>query len=171
MAESILFWVLGIGALLSALAVIVPPFGRHPVHAAIALIAHFLCLAALYVLLSAHVLAVLQVLVYAGAIMVLFLFVIMLLNLRRHELGAARVTVTKAVGVLAGGFVLVKIVRVLALGGERIGEQARPVYEGFGGIRDVGEHLYTSLLAPFELVSILLLVAVVGAVVLAKKRL
>ena len=101
MAEQIVFYVLGGLTVLGALAVIVPPFARNPLHAAVALLATFSLLAGLFVMLSAHLLAVLQILVYAGAVMVLFIFVIMLLNLRREDLGGFRVTSWKILGGVA----------------------------------------------------------------------
>jgi NADH-quinone oxidoreductase subunit J len=167
--EAIVFWVLAGGAVLAALAVIVPPFGRNPVHGAMALVACFFCLAGLYVLLAAHMMAALQVIVYAGAIMVLFTFVIMLLNLSDAEMGHPKYTVAKGVGVLVICFVFSKMLRVLgdtgAPGFSPIGDSGT-----YGGVKVVGNILLRDFLLPFELVSILLLVAIIGALILAKKR-
>jgi NADH-quinone oxidoreductase subunit J len=167
MAEAVVFWILAGGAVLAALSVIVPPFGRNPVHGAMSLVACFFCLAGVYVLLSAHLMAALQVIVYAGAIMVLFTFVIMLLNLTDEELGSARYTVAKGVGVLAIGFVFAKMVK--ALTGAAGGTPAT-IDGSYGSVTGVGDVLLREFLLPFELVSILLLVAIIGAVILAKEK-
>src|SRR5919206_2511712 len=98
MAESILFWIMAAGVVVSGAQVVLR---RNPVYAAMSLVACFFFLAGIYVLLSAHLIAILQVLVYAGAVMVLFVFVIMLLNLKEEELGEARWTAWKVIGVVA----------------------------------------------------------------------
>ena len=167
--EAVVFWILAAGTVLSALMVVVPPIGRNPVFGAMALVGCFFCLSGLYVLLAAHLIAALQVIVYAGAIMVLFTFVIMLLNLTDAELGAARYTTAKFVGVLSIAFVFAKIVKVI---GESTPKTmaALPGPDSYGGVKAVGNVLLRDFLLPFELVSILLLVAIVGAVILAKRR-
>lgn len=99
MWESIFFWIFAIGALLSSLAVVLIP--RNPLYNALALILDFFFFAALYALLSAHFLAVVQVLVYGGAIMVLFMFIIMLLNIRETEKTPIKINVHQVVGVIA----------------------------------------------------------------------
>src|SRR5438270_8266042 len=98
MAETILFYLFAIGVLGAGAQVVLR---RNPLHGALALVASFFFLAGIYVLLSAHLIAVLQVMVYAGAVMVLFVFVIMLLNLKDEELGERRLTFWKGAGVLA----------------------------------------------------------------------
>src|ERR671932_289216 len=98
MAESILFWILAAGVVLAAVQVVLR---RNPVYAAMSLVACFFFLAGIYLLLSAHLIAVVQVLVYAGAVMVLFVFVIMLLNLKDAELGETRITLWKGIGALS----------------------------------------------------------------------
>ena len=170
MAEAILFWFLSIGTVVCATCVVLPPFGRNPVHAALALIGCFFFLSGLYAMLAAHLMAALQVIVYAGAIMVLFTFVIMLLNLTDQEVGSARYTTAKVTGVLAIAFVFAKAVRAIDGATEgMVVELAGP--EHFGGVKAVGDVLLREFLLPFEMTSILLLVAIVGAVVLAKKDL
>ena len=179
MGETIFFWVFAIGAVLSAAAVILPPLprARKPIHSAIALVVCFFCLAGIYVLLAAHLLAMLQVLVYAGAIMVLFIFVIMLLNLQDHELGEPKVTLFKIisavivasvafslVGILGSEDLLAPVETDLAGMGLSKGELST-----FGSLKAVGVLLFNKYLLPFELTSILLLVAMVGAVILAKR--
>ena len=90
MAETVLFWIFFAGVIVAGAQVILR---RNPVYAAMSLVACFFFLAGVYLLLSAHLIAILQVMVYAGAVMVLFVFVIMLLNLKEEELGRERVTV------------------------------------------------------------------------------
>src|SRR6266481_1084715 len=98
MAETVLFWVFFAGVVVAGAQVILR---RNPVHAAMSLVACFFFLAGVYLLLSAHLIAILQVMVYAGAVMVLFVFVILLLNLKDEELGEAKFGPWKAIGALA----------------------------------------------------------------------
>ena len=182
MIEQILFLALALGAIGTSALVIAPPMGRNPVYAALMLVVSFLFLAGLYVLLMAHLMAVLQVLVYAGAIMVLFMFVIMLLNLGEDELGEERLTAAKIVGVLVAGFIAIKAFIVVAGSSSKdafppalfkdLKSWSLSASEGeFGTIESVGDALFRQFLFPFELTSILLLVAVIGAVILAKRTL
>jgi len=169
----VLFYVLAAGIVLSAVAVVLPPFGRNPLHSAMSLISSFFFLAAMYVTLSAHLVGALQIIVYAGAVMVLFTFVIMLLNLGPDDFGEPRIKGAKLMGLMLLFFIAGKIWTVF----ETASKEAKPVdlrlpeYKDFGGVEDVGKEIFTSQVLPFELVGVLLLVAVVGAVVLAKKRL
>jgi len=171
-AEQVVFWILAVASVLGALAVVLPPFGRNPLHAAIALLVTFTALAGLMVLLSAHLVAVLQVLVYAGAVMVLFTFVVMLLNLRHQDLVGYRVTAWKVVGVAAMIALAVKVGIVLAAGLAGFDDPAGAavVATDFGGVKSVGRDLLTTYLVPFEATSLLLLVAIVGALVVARRR-
>jgi NADH-quinone oxidoreductase subunit J len=142
------------------------------VHGALALVCSFFFLAGLYAMLVAHLVAVLQILVYAGAIVVLFLFVIMLLNIQPEELGHPRPTLTKGAGLLAVLALLASVVPALLTSpeGQSYGVTL-PVDTQFGSIESVGQLMYSNHLVPFELTSILLLVAIVGALVMAKRRL
>jgi NADH-quinone oxidoreductase subunit J len=168
MVATVIFWLFATGCVVSAAMVVIPPVGRNPVYCAISLVGCFFCLAGLYVLLAAHFLAAIQVIVYAGAIMVLFTFVIMLLNLTDDELGSARYTTAKVVGVLSITFVFTKMLKVIT--------EATPTMvtmvpaDDYGSLEGVGTLLLRDFLLPFELVSILLLVAIIGAVILAKKK-
>jgi NADH-quinone oxidoreductase subunit J len=166
-AEQILFWLFAVSTVGAASLVII---ARNPIHSAMSLVASFFFLAGLYVLLWAHTIAVLQVLVYAGAIMVLFLFVIMLLSLTETSLTGARWTVSRIVGGAgAAGLLAILVVAIdrLPLTPVRFsGEQLAT----FGSLKRLGEVLYFSYLLPFEAVSLLLLAAIVGAVVVAKSR-
>src|SRR5438270_13327543 len=96
--EAVLFYIFAIGVLGAGSQVILR---RNPVYGALSLVGCFFFLAGIYVLLSAHLIAILQIMVYAGAVMVLFVFVIMLLNLREEELGESRITAWNWIGVVA----------------------------------------------------------------------
>jgi NADH-quinone oxidoreductase subunit J len=171
MVETIFFWLFAIGTVFTALQLILQ---RNPVHSAISLVACFFFLAGLYVLLAAHLIGILQVMVYAGAVMVLFVFVIMLLNLRDEELGGNRVTAWKLIGLLSAtvtvGVLVVRAIKPLYAGPltDLAGKMAGG-YE-FGSVKAVGRAIYVGSVLPFEVTSLLLLVAVVGAVVVAKGK-
>jgi NADH-quinone oxidoreductase subunit J len=162
--EQVLFGAFAFLTLLSAGLVL---FARSPISSAMALVSTFFFLAGIYVLLWAHTVAALQVLVYAGAIMVLFLFVIMLLNLG-DEAPSARMTFSR---VLGGGAAIGLFV-MLALAIARVPNKVAPLADSasFGTLGTIGAAIFTSWLLPFEAVSLLLLVAMVGAVVVAKSR-
>lgn len=177
MFEFVLFWLLGVGAVITAAMVIVPPVSRNPVYAALALVVSFFFMAGLYMLLLAHLMAVLQILVYAGAIMVLFLFVIMLLNLSDEELGKQSSSMAQLVGLVAMILVGLKISWVVSYAADDVPAGSPPADalaladQGFGTMESIADLLYRNHVVPFELTGILLLVAVIGAVVLAKRTL
>ncbi len=163
-AEVVVFWIFAIPLLMSAVGVVV---ARNPVNAAMSLVAAFFFLAGIYVLLTAHLLAFLQVLVYAGAIMVLFLFVIMLLTTGDENYARARVKAMQVAGVFGAAGVMAVVVRAI----QQLGPMPmRMVGPEFGTVKAVGRILFTQYLLPFEATSVLLLVAIVGAVVVAKER-
>ena len=167
MVEAELFWIFGGLAVALAFLVIVFP---NPVNGAVALIGNLFCVAALFALLDAHFLAVIQVLLYAGAILVLFLFVIMLLNLGPDELGRARKTLAKGVALLL--LLVVGFITLRALTSENIGASAfGPVPADFGTLESVGRLVFGPYLLPFEVTSVLLLAAILGSVAIAKKTL
>jgi NADH-quinone oxidoreductase subunit J len=162
---SILFYVLSSLALGFALMVVL---AKNPVHSVLYLILTFFTLSGHYVLLNAQFVAAVNIIVYAGAIMVLFLFTIMFLNMNadneQHKSGVARL----AAGV-AGGMLLVILVGVLKdvnVGGADAATYTSQV----GMVRDLGQVLYTKYLLPFELASVLFLSAMVGAVMLGKRE-
>ncbi len=168
--ELVLFGAFALLTLLSAGLVI---FAKSAISSAMSLVATFFFLAGIYVLLWAHTVAVLQVLVYAGAIMVLFLFVIMLLNLGEEKAAPGpKLTLARIAGGGAAAGLLVVLVmaiwRMPAPTTTFTGAQA--VASGFGTLPAIGQVIYTQWLLPFEAVSLLLLVAMVGAVVVAKSR-
>lgn len=164
--QLLMFNIFGIGAVISALIMVTT---KRPVRAAMSLIATMSFLAGLYVLLDAHLIAALQLIVYAGAIMVLFLFVIMLLNLEEKEGRlAGKSILLQLIGVVVVGLLFVAIANLVRMDGPlaSLGEGANQ----FGTTKAVGMMLFTEYLLPFEIASILLLAAIVGAVILAKRR-
>jgi NADH-quinone oxidoreductase subunit J len=146
---------------------------RSPVHSVMLLILSFAALAGLYILLDAPFVAVIQIIIYAGAILVLFLFVVMLLNLprelaevpRRHVLGPRRFGVALAAVFAAE---LVWAVWHAATAREAVGAAASA--QAVESVRTIGQVLYTDYAFPFEVTSLLIIVAMVGAVVLAKRH-
>ncbi|HEY6004304.1 MAG TPA: NADH-quinone oxidoreductase subunit J [Anaeromyxobacter sp.] len=142
---------------------------RNSVYAAMNLVAAFFFLAGIYVLLVAHLIAFMQILVYAGAVMVLFLFVIMLLSIGDEHLVKERTKAMQLVGVLGAVGLAAVLGTAITEAGERTAEMpALPAT--FGTVKAVGNVLFTDYLLPFEATSLLLLVAIVGAVVVAKER-
>src|SRR5512138_3104965 len=161
--ELIIFAGLAAVAAVSGVLVVVQ---RHAVYSALFLIITMGALAGLYILLEAHFVWAVQILVYAGAIMVLFLFVIMLLNLPREDVPWRAGDLRRLI--LAGvlGLVLLgELILLLYTGG---GHPAATVPPGFGTTQLVGRLLFSEFLFPFEITSVILLVAIVGAMVLAR---
>ncbi|MFN2570609.1 MAG: NADH-quinone oxidoreductase subunit J [Gemmatimonadales bacterium] len=166
------FWIFGVIAMGSALLCITR---RNPVASALWLVVTLFALAALFVLLDAQFLAVLQVLVYAGAIMVLFLFVIMLLNLGRPGPGDMKGPIGVLIAVVLAGALLFQL-RVLGQGTlpDAIRLPAGSIaamQQQQGIVGSVAGPLFDAYVIPFEIASVLLLAAIVGAVVLAKRKL
>jgi NADH-quinone oxidoreductase subunit J len=156
-----------IGAIASAIFTITR---RNPVSAAMSLVGHFFMLTGLYLTLSAEFVAAVQVLVYAGAIMVLVIFVIMLLNLGNEEQLTERVNMRKTFGALLGTLLAAQIIFMVTVkptGMNELSKQAAAI----GTTESIGQTLFTSYLFPFEAVSLLLLAALIGAVILAKRQL
>lgn len=167
----ILWCVLAAGAVVTALAVILV---KNPIYCALSLVVNFFLLAVMYLTLRAEFLAAIQVIVYAGAIMVLFLFVIMLLNLGGEET-RDKLRIIRAPAFLLGLVLLVEIVAALRYNAYVAENPSLPSLIPFappavyGGVREIGRLLFTDYLLPFEATTVLLLIAVVGAVVLGKK--
>jgi NADH-quinone oxidoreductase subunit J len=163
-AEMALFFLFAGAAVLGAVSLIAQ---RHPIHSALSLIVVMVSLAALYLLLGAEFIAAVQVIVYAGAIMVLFVFVIMLLNAGEEErTNLSRMA--RYVGVPLG--VLLMAVLVWRVAGGMAGQTAPPIAGAARLTRTLAWKLFTDFLFPFELTSILILIAILGAVVLAKRE-
>ncbi|HEU5290704.1 MAG TPA: NADH-quinone oxidoreductase subunit J [Cyclobacteriaceae bacterium] len=157
-----LFYFLSFVAILSALLVV---FSKSPVYSVLYLIITFFSIAGHYVLLNAQFLAVVHVIVYAGAIMVLFLYVIMLLNLNK-ESEPHKSNLLKFAAVICAGLLMIVLVGSLK-GAEQIVQRAP---SDIGLVKNLGMVLFTDFLLPFEIASILLLAAMVGAVMLGKSE-
>ena len=144
---------------------------RNPVMSAIYLIGNFFCIALLYLMLQAQLLAVLQVVVYTGAIMVLVVFVIMLLNLGNEEKLTERFDLKKAAAVVIVVGFLLEMLYLFGIKGnfQSLGGM-HPASTHIGTVEAMGEALFGKFILPFEVTSILLLAAIVGAVVLAKRN-
>ena len=140
---------------------------RNPVTAVMSLVGTFFALAATYASLSAHFLAIIQILVYAGAIMVLFIFVVMILNREEVAPVALRGLGLRSLGVAAGIYLVIVFARVVRVGAPT----DLPVpSETFGTVASIGDILFRDFLYPFEAISLLLLVAVVGGVVVSRSH-
>ena len=164
--EQLLFYLFAAGGILSALLVVTR---RNPIISVICLIVNFFCLAGLYLTLHAQFIAVIQILVYAGAIMVLFVFVIMLLNLGDERRLRDGFSWKKGI---AGGFglgVLMELIYIIMMH-----TASQPIdadrATDIGTVEAIGQVLFTHFLFPFEVTSLLLTAAIVGAVILAKKK-
>ena len=158
-----LFYFLSFVAILSALLVV---FSKNPVYSVLYLIITFFAIAGHYILLNAQFLAAVHVIVYAGAIMVLFLYVIMLLNLNRdtepHKSNLLKFAATICAGLLM-------VILVGSLKGTELITRSTSTND-IGLVKNLGKILFTDFLLPFEIASVLLLVAMVGAVMLGKSE-
>jgi NADH-quinone oxidoreductase subunit J len=163
--DAVVFWILALMVVGFAIFTITR---KNPVTAVMSLVASFFGLAAMYATLSAHFLAVLQVLVYAGAIMVLFIFVVMILN--REEVTPMSFRPLRVLGVLAAVYLFAKFVDVMGVPEMPTGVPSISSPETFGTVSAVGDVLFRDFLYPFEAISILLLVAIVGGVVISRSH-
>ncbi|MST94521.1 MAG: NADH-quinone oxidoreductase subunit J [Pedosphaera sp.] len=166
--QDILFYIFAALTLFFGFLVVVNPFSRNPVTSAMFLVLTIASLAGLFVLLNAFFLAAVQILVYAGAVMVLFLFVIMLMDIKEEERRRfKKFGVAMGLTAVAGLFGIVA--KTIAESG--VGAGLKPAFEG--DTKTLGTALFSSgqFLLPFEIVSILLLVAMVGVILLSKKDL
>lgn len=163
-AETLGFWIVAIIAIVSAIGVVALP---NPVRSALLLVVNFVAIAAFYFMLHAQFLGIVQIIVYIGAILVLFLFVIMLLNLGTpealRERGELKTPVAVGLGLFFLGFIATQIATAV---------ETRPVTAppDIGTAETVGKALFTQWVFPFEITSVLLLVGIVGAILLAKRR-
>jgi NADH-quinone oxidoreductase subunit J len=161
----ILFWILSVMVLFSALMVIT---SKNPMHSVIWLIIVFFAISGHYLLLNAQFLAIVNIIVYAGAIMVLFLYVLMLMDLKK-ETEPPKNRWLKLAGAVAGGSLL--LVLIAALKKADIANQIAETRTGdIGLIENLGKVLFNDYVVPFEISSILFLSAMVGAVVIGKKE-
>jgi len=174
MAENfgILFqWLLFMGmAFVSIVASILVITRKNPIHSALFMVLTLLCGAVLYILLHSPFIAIIQVIVYAGAIVMLIVFVIMLLDLETELRSKVKIVYSKVIG---GGLAVVFLLGLLyvAVAKSPVGQTGS--YTGdkmVNNVKTVGEALFTTYVFPFEIVAILLTVAIIGAVILSKKR-
>jgi len=164
-AVAVFFYLAAAAAVVSALGMVLNV--RNTVAAAMSLVVTMIALGVIYVTLDAHLVAALQIMVYAGAIVVVFLFVVMLLNLRRDEFPRPRQLLTKGAGIVLALGVAGAFLRIVPSALPTV----RAIPPDFGSYRAVGLALYREFVLPFEVTSLLLLAAIIGAVVLAKRRL
>ncbi len=169
---SALFLLFAAVALGAAVMVLV---ARNPVHSVLFMLLTFVNVAAMFVLLGAEFLAVIQVLVYSGAILVLFLFVVMLLQRSERPLPTVAQPLQLPVALFVGAALAVEITLVVLLAAVDQGRKGRDTVQAIqkagGNVEALGQQLYTTWLLPFEIASVLLLVATVGALFLAKEEL
>ena len=171
-SEILLFALFAVSAVVSALGVVAI---RNPVKGAMSLIACFFCLACLFLLQSAEMIAILEVLVYAGAIMVLFVFVIMLVEDKEQPIltPALGQKITVPIKIIGVAVVMYSLLSVIAR--STSGEGPMPNYpdelpDSFGTVAHVARELFNNFLFHFEMTSILLLVGIVGAVIVSKRK-
>jgi NADH-quinone oxidoreductase subunit J len=165
-------WLIFLGtAFVAIVASVLMVTRKNPIHAALFLILTLLCTAILFFLLQSPFIAIVQVLVYAGGIMMLIVFVIMLLELEDELRLPLKVSFSKGVGVLMVLLIMLGLFFGVAGGVKGSSGAYTPEAVGhLGSVKVVGKLLFSDYLLPFEIVSILLLAAIVGAIVLAKKR-
>ncbi len=167
MAQLFFFYLAGIIVLTSILVVAL----RNPVYSALSLLIMFFHVAGLYVTLHAEFVAAVQIIVYAGAILVLYLFVVMLLNLHRED----RYHQQLPLGALLGVTILTEVILLMLQHGDSGVSAALPVAvppaPAIGNTEAIGEVLYSTYVFPFEVASLILLVAMIGAIILAKRDL
>jgi NADH-quinone oxidoreductase subunit J len=171
MAQTVGFWILAVVSVASALMVVM---NRNPVRCALYLVVNFVCLAICYLIMDAQLLAALQVLVYAGAIMVLFLFVVMLLNLGGEQVLHDPLLAQRPLGVLFGAGLLAflgsALARATTIPAGMPPAQELPAGPQTDPVFHIGQLLFTRYVYPFEVTSLLLLVGIIGTILLAKRR-
>ena len=165
--HDILFIILAGLTVISAFLVVANPFSRNPVTSALFLVITLISLSGLYILLGAYFLGAVQILVYAGAVMVLFLFVVMLLNVKEEEVLKTSLGRWIAAGVAATGLASF-LIGAYSGASQKLGSMGNSMP---GEAKSLGKILFTQYLLPFEIMSILLLVAMVGVVLLSKRNL
>lgn len=181
MLETVLFWVFAALGIAGGIGLIL---NRNPIYSALSLILNFFSIAGLYLALSAEFLAAIQILVYAGAIMVLFLFVIMLLNLQ-EEKNVMNFDARRGIAFILGIAFIAEMLYVFRTLRPFTNEEAKSIETqgttladlnlvsgsfDMGSVEPIGEQLMTSYLFPFEMISVILLSALVGAIVVARKH-
>ena len=162
-APLIICFVLAALAVIGAVSLILQ---KHPIHSALSLIVVMVALAGLYLLMGAEFVAAVQIIVYGGAIMVLFIFVVMILN--REEVAPLALRPLRVLGVLAGVYLFVKFIDVVSF--ELPSAVPAPPSDSFGTVAAVGQMLFKEFLYPFEAISVLLLVSIIGGVVISRSH-
>lgn len=160
----LLFWLLTIIGLSCALGVIL---SRNPVNSVMCLIATFFSISGHYILMNAQFLAIVNIIVYAGAVMVLFLFVIMLMNLNA-DVEPQKSKLVQFAGIISGGILF--LVVLAALRDARLALEIEKTATDIGLIKNLGRTLFTNYVLPFEISSVLFLSAMIGAMVIGKKE-
>lgn len=161
----ILFYALSVFAIVSAIMVLV---SKNPIHSVLWLILVFFAISGHYILLNAQFLAIVNIIVYAGAIMVLFLFVIMLMNVQSDKEPQKKLLI-KFIGVLSGGSLLTLLISLVKQTAQLEGKQVLMKEGTIGLIHPLGKALFNDYVLPFEISSVLFLSAMVGAVIIGKK--
>jgi NADH-quinone oxidoreductase subunit J len=164
MGSEIIFYILSALSIFSALVVV---FSKNPIYSVLSLIVCFFSIAGHYVMLNAQFLAIVHIIVYAGAIMVLLLFTVMLLNLNK-ESEPHKSNLIKVAAIVTGGLLMLTLLASLRT--SQLPVYVSPTDLGLGTVQTVGKSLFTDYLLPFEISSILFISAMIGAVVLAKKE-
>jgi NADH-quinone oxidoreductase subunit J len=164
-------WLIFLGmAFTSLLASLLVITRKNPIHSALFLVLNFLCVAVLYLLLQSQFIAIIQVIVYAGAIVMLIVFVIMLLDLEEELRSGLKLFYSKVIGGVLAVLFLIGIVYSVA-GTSLTGQTGSYTPDKISAnVKVFGEVLFTQYLFPFEIVSVLLVAAIIGAVILSKKR-
>ncbi len=160
-------------AILAIVTAIITVSTKNPVVSAMSLVGHFLMLSGLYLTLHAQFLAIMQVLVYAGAIMVLVVFVIMLLNLGKEENlsnSSIKSIKYKKISAYILGLAFIFQLVILLLANTKLTTDMSPLAKENGTVSQIGLKLFSDYLYPFEMISLLLIVAIIGALILGKKR-
>ena len=161
----ILFYALSALAIISAVMVLV---SKNPIHSVLWLILVFFAISGHYILLNAQFLAIVNIIVYAGAIMVLFLFVMMLMNVKKDKEPQKQLWV-KLIGAIAGGSFLILLIALVKQNTSFQGRDVLLKDGNIGLIHPLGQALFTDFVVPFEISSVLFLSAMVGAVIIGKK--
>jgi NADH-quinone oxidoreductase subunit J len=162
----ILFFFLSTLAIFSAIMVLI---SKNPVHSVLWLVAVFFAISGHYILLNAQFLAIVNMIVYAGAIMVLFLFVIMLMNLNAQNEPQKNLWM-KLAGIISGGCFLMVLVSLVRQAADMSAKKALTTTGDIGLIKNLGKVLFSDFVVPFEITSVLFLSAMVGAIVIGKKE-
>jgi NADH-quinone oxidoreductase subunit J len=165
--SAVIFFIAAIGALAGAIGVVSL---RNPFYSVLALVGHLLCLAALFLLLRAEFIAAAQVIVYAGAVAVLYVFVVSYVGDGTQPIGPGGAKLRTVAALFVGMLFVELCIALLGSGLKAIDSAGAPYVAGFGTPEAIGEALLTKFLLPFELASLLLLSAAVGAVMLARRR-